>query len=333
MEDIKLVEKRYPHLKNHILNFNDTGEKKSLSIKIDSEVQYYLKDHIFGGESFVPATMIIEILFEATLYYCEYYLKIDVENIKPIKLEEFDILRSLKMKPGDAINAEIRFNSVKIEKKGIFSDITIYSNRLNSQKEIIGRRVNVISKVQMGVEPYEPVKFIIPKEHFNYYQLNKKEFYSLYFPSLGYLFQTSLARFAVNDAKTCYVAEYNCNDNEKRFIQNQESEFLTSPLGNDSCLQAAVFFSRMINLIGRLPIGGEELYFYRDHPPEATMHVFIEKVEIDTDMKCNIYSYDEDGIIFYAKNFVVRKSPYHKLMDRDAFETNIGEHKIEPFKL
>ncbi|URZ16109.1 polyketide synthase dehydratase domain-containing protein [Clostridium felsineum] len=331
-EDIlsaKLPEDKYAHLRNSILSFKNN----SLSIRIDSQIQSYLKDHVFGVEAFVPATMIIEILFESALYYCEYHLNIDVSKLKPSKMEQLRILRALKMKPGNSIDVDIQFNKLVKNENEIYMEITIASNRVNTENKVVGRKINVTSKVVLSDKAYEPIKVNIPKCHYNYYKLPKNQFYKDYFPSLGPLFQTSCAKFAIDDSRTFYVAEYDCNNNEERFIEGQKSSFVTSPLGNDSCLQAAVFFSRIINLIGRLPIGGEELYFYRDHVRSGKVNVFVEKVEIDNDMKCNIYSYDSKGVIFHAKNFIVRKSPYHKLMDRQAFENNIKAYKVEPFEL
>lgn len=324
----------YAHFNKSILGYETVDDKTKLSIHIDSEFQNYLKDHVFGGESFVPATMIIELLFEAAFYYCEKTMKMNVAELKPIMLKNFDIQRALKMKPGDSIDADFIYNSVEEKEDGtVLFDIEIASNRLSASKKVVGRRVNVKSKVVIGKNVYPAPDFKIPDEHYNYYQLNKANFYKTYFPSLGKLFQTAHAKFAVNDERTHYIAEYNCDNNEASFIQGQTSHFITSPLGNDSTLQAAVFFSRMINLIGRLPVGGEELYFYRKHPLDSDMHVYVEKVDIDDNMTCNIYSYDKNGVVFSAKNFVVGRSPYHKLLDRETFEKDISTQTSEPFDL
>lgn len=323
----------YPHLNNCILSYNELKGKKCLSIRIDSEQHHYLKDHVFGKESFVPATVIMELLFEAAFFYCETTLEMDISKLLPKKLEKFDIQRALKMKPGDSIVADFIYEEVTRKDDDVCFELTIASDRLSADKKPVGRRVNTKARVSVGKEAYEAPAFSIPEEQYIYYQLDKTNFYRVYFPSLGYFFQTNMVKFAVNEDRTHYIGAYNCDGKEKAFIKDQDSAFITSPLGNDSCLQAAVFFSRMINLIGRLPVGGEELYFYRKHPLSGEVHVYIEKVEIADNMTCNIVSYDKDGVIFYAKNFVVGKSPYHKLLDRDALEKAISSQTTEPFDL
>lgn len=326
-----LSEDRYPHFKNHIECFTVEGDTARLDIEIDSSHHIYLKDHIFGTDSFVPATMIMELLFEAAVFYSEYHLNLDVADLRPARLVDFSILRALAMLPGNSLKAQFIYRTVIRNDKEIEFEIEIVSKRINKLNQVLGTRLNATSHVVLCSNAVEFQEFQIPEADYNYYQLPKDRYYKFYFPSLGPLFQSSCAHFAVNSEKTCFIGEYDCSGKEKNFISNQQSTFLTSPLGNDSCLQYAVFFSRYINLIGRLPIGGKQLDFYRRHPLTGKVKVFVELVSIDEDMVCNICSFDSEGIIFKAKEFVVRKSPYHSLMERDEFDDMINECEAMPF--
>ncbi|MCC5468458.1 polyketide synthase dehydratase domain-containing protein [Pelosinus baikalensis] len=322
---------QYPHLRNKVQGFSLQGETVSLKLNIDSSYHIYLKDHVFGTDCFVPATMIIELLFEAALFYCEYYRKIDVKELKAVELLDFSILRALAMTPGDSLDMEFLFKQITKRDSTIEFKIEIISNRVNKLNAIIGTRLNVTSQVILSTVSPQPPKLRIPDLAYTYYQVPKDQYYSEDFPSLGPLFQSSCARFAVSEDKTCFIGEYDCLGKEKNFILGQESTFVTSPLGNDSCLQYAVFFSRIINQIGRLPIGGKKLQFYKTHPLSGKVKVFVECVSIDDDMVSNIYSIDSTGIIFCANEFVVRKSPYHKLVEREVFDKMLNKHKTKPF--
>lgn len=318
---------KYPHLNNKVQGFTLNKDAVGLKLNVDSCYHVYLKDHIFGNKCFVPATMIIELLFEAALFYCEYYRNLDVKELKPSELIDFSILRELSMKPGESLDIEFLFKKITEKDKSIEFEIEIVSNRKNRSNLVIGTRLNVTSKVILSTVKSQSPKFILPNLDFNYYHVPKDQYYAKDFPSLGPLFQSSCARFAVSKDKTCFIGEYDCRDKEKSFILGQQTKFVTSPLGNDSCLQYAVFFSRIINLIGRLPIGGKKIQLYKDHPSSGKVKVFVECVSIDDDMVSNIYSFDSTGIIFYAENFIVRKSPYHKLAEREVFDEMLRQHQ------
>lgn len=328
-----LAADKYPHLKNCTGEFVVNNGEVTLGINIDSVHHRYLQDHVFGGDSFVPATMIMELLFEAALYYCESYLKLDIIDLKPARLMDFSILRAMAMQPGNSLGAQFVFKQVNENDDEIYMDIEIISKRVSKSGTVLGKRLNASSKVILSYNALKKTEFKIPDDYYDYYQVPKELFYKNYFPSLGYFFQSSCAKFAVSRDKTCFIGEYDCMNKEKDFILHQVSTFVTSPLGNDSCLQYTVFFSRVINLIGRLPIGGEKLEFYRRHPLQGKVKVFVECITIDDDMVCNIYSFDNEGLIFYAKKFVVRKSPYHKLIERNEFDSIINEYRTEPFNL
>jgi|GEM_PF-1527198 len=322
---------RYPHLRNYVESCIDQDNTLSLDLNIDSSHHVYLKDHVFGNNSFVPATMIIELFFEAALFYSEYHLNLEAENLKPAKLVDFSILRAIAMLPGESLKVRFLFKQVIKKASEIEFDMEIISQKVNKSNVVLGVRQNATSKVVLSYERAKSPDFYIPEDHFAYYQLPKDRFYEYYFPSLGPFFQSSCARFAVNKDKTRFIGEYDCLLKERNFIEGQSSEFLTSPLGNDSCLQYAVFFSRIINLIGRLPIGGKELSFYKKHPSGGRVKVFVECITIDDDMVSNIYSFDSNGVIFHAREFIVKKSPYHTLMDREKFDHMLNKYETQPF--
>jgi hypothetical protein len=323
---------KYPHLKNKVEGFVNYDGTIGLKLNIDSSYHVYLKDHVFGSDSFVPGTMVMELFFEAALFYCEYYMKIDVKDLKPAQLIDFSLLRALAMPPGKALNVEFIFKEVTKKDNTIECSIEIISDRINQSNIVIGTRINATSKVVLSSVLPQPSQWSIPDLGYTYYQVSKSQYYTDYFPSLGPLFQSSCSHFAVSDNMTYYVGEYDCLDKEKGYISGQESNFLTSPLGNDSCLQNAVFFARVIDRNGRLPIGGKKIEFYKKHPLSGKVKVFVECTSINhQDMVSNIYSFDSDGIIFHAEEFTVRDAPYEGVVEDSEFDKMLKENKAEPF--
>ena len=103
---------RYPHLKDSVIDKVVSGSSIDLHIRIDTNVHTYLKEHIFDGECFVPATMIMELLMEAAFYYQETILQRDVREIVPDRLEDLQIKRSLRLKVGSSLEIHIKIDSI-----------------------------------------------------------------------------------------------------------------------------------------------------------------------------------------------------------------------------
>lgn len=324
---------KYPLFRNITENFMVHQETARLKLTFDSNVQIYLKDHVFGIHLFVPATMIMELFFEAALFYTEFRLGYDIEKYQPSQLNDFFIFRSIVMPPGGSAEIELIYKKIIQQNEEILLEIDITSQRINKSNILLGNRLNATAQVILSSKSPPSPEFQIPQSHFKYYRLPKEKYYAYYFPSLGPLFQSSNAYFAVAHDYSHLIGEYDCLNKEFHFIMNQQSSFVTSPLGNDTCLQYAVFFSRIINLIGRLPVGGKKLTFYRKHPSCGKVKVWIECLYIDQDvMVSNMTSFDCLGSIFNAQEFTVKKSPYHKVMTRQSFDQVLGQHQCDHFE-
>lgn len=317
---------RYPHLKDSVIDKVVSGSSIDLHIRIDTNVHTYLKEHIFDGECFVPATMIMELLMEAAFYYQETILQRDVREIVPDRLEDLQIKRSLRLKVGSSLEIHIKVDSINTNLDSPMN-LIIYSNRFNSKGEVLGVRENVSARVYVKAKKEEVIPFHLPYFEQVVYQLDFNDTYQTMFPSLGEHFQTCTGKIILDHGKKYFIGEYVLHDKEMSCVINQQTEFLTSPLGNDACLQLAVLFSRSLNLIGRLPIGGELIEFHRKDK-RGKVKVFVECLEIDDDMKCNITSFDEEGILVRMKNFVVRKSPYHSIMKREELDKWLRQYQI-----
>jgi len=322
------INSRYPHFYESILDQTQDHHAMDLHVCIDTKKQTYLMEHVFGENCFVPATMIIELLFEASFYFCEYQLKTDMEEMKPYKLHDLSIMRGLTLSPGKKMDLHI-----KVIYKGMIDDIyemelLIYSNRFNRAGEILGIRNNVTAKVFLRKGQCINVLMNLPQFEEDVFHLPVNEMYKILFPSLGYHFQTCQSTFLFDRRRRFCIGEFNIKNKEASCIERIESTFITSPIGNDACLQIAVLFSRMINLIGRLPIGGEEIEIIRKIPMDGNVKVLVECLEINDDMHCNITSYDDDGVYVRMKNFIVRKSPYHKSMQREKLDQWMDQYKV-----
>ncbi|ACL75241.1 polyketide synthase dehydratase domain-containing protein [Ruminiclostridium cellulolyticum] len=317
----------YSHLKDYtqiVKNGNDI----SLSICIDTVKHQYLCDHVFGGMCFIPATMIMELLMEAALWYTREILKKD--DFFPVGLDDINIERALTVAKGEAIQAVINFQKVVDTNGEIAVYFIINSERKSATGEKVGTRINTTAKVILAKE-YPATPSVDYSDAFTErYNIPQDVFYREYFPSLGFLFNSCIGKIAFDREQRIFCGVYNCNSKEKEFIKNDTSAFLSSPLGNDSCLQYAVFFSRILALKGRLPIGGRELRMFKKHPVNGEVKVFIKCIHLDDDiMIFDFYSFDETSLIALGKEFKVKKSPYHKELSRQEFELIMNLYKEE----
>lgn len=328
--DQSYSENQFPHIRKCSRTFIRDDGAIGLRLNINTTHHIYLNHHVFGNDAFVPATMIIELLFEAALLYCSTYLGLKSDRLKPAQIVNFDIQRALAIAPGKSLEADFMFKDVAANNSSVECGIDIVSKRISKAGKTIGTRLNTSSRVVLSYEHLQEPAISLPDEPFDSYLIPKGLYYEYFFPSLGPLFHSSCAHFALSKSKKYFLGQYDCQNKEENYITAQKSRFLTSPLGNDSCLQYAVFFSRIINLIGRLPIGASRLEFYNKHPKKGRVNVLVQCLSINNDvMVSNIYSFDSNQVYFIAKEFVVKKSPYHNLVDRNEFDRILNQHRTE----
>lgn len=318
---------KYPFLEGNILNIKEDANELDLHVCIDSEKHIYLKEHIFGGQCFVPATMIMELLFESAFIYCETKMKLNVNEINPYKLVDLSIMRGITMQIGEKTDIYIKVVEKQNQESLYTFEILIYSNRINRLGKIIAIKENVISKVLLSKEKYCDSKIILPKFSADIYNISCEELYRKQFPGLKYHFQTCQSKFQIDKKLKYCIGEFDLMDKERTSIKGIESNFITSPLGNDACLQIAVFFSRIINLVSKLPIGGDEIEIICKNPIKGKVNVLLECLQAGDDTHFNITSYYEDKIYTRMKNFVVRKSPYNSLISRQELDNFMISYK------
>lgn len=317
----------YPLFEGNILDVKEDTNELDLHICIDSEKHIYLKEHIFGGQCFMPATMVMELLFEAAFIYCETKKKINVDEINPYKLIDLSIMRGITMLPGEKTDINIKVVEKQEQESLYIFETVIYSNRTNKMGKIIAIKENVTSKVLLSKEKCCDSEIILPKFFADTYNISCEELYRKQFPGLKYHFHTCQSRFQIDKKLKYCIGEFDLMDKEKTSIKGIESNYLTSPLGNDACLQIAVFFSRIINLISKLPIGGDEIEMVCKNPIKGKVNVLVECLQAGDDTHLNITSFYEDKIYTRMKNFVVRKSPYNSLISRQELDDFMNSYK------
>lgn len=322
--------KRYAHLRNcteYVLTKETIMELKT---QINTTRHRYLNDHIFQGDCFVPATMIIEIFVEAGTWFSEFTCDGSKNEKQVIAIENLNIQRALAVKPGGSLDVSIILNKVDKEENTIRMRMEIVSKRINRSGKIVGKRLN--ARVDVILSDLSPEPIAVPRifDEYRYYYFSPKEYYSFYFPSLGPVFQSQTGRFAIDGKKNYLIGEYNCQNREKDFIHGQSSQFLISPLGYDSCLQYAVFLSRVKTLIGRLPVRAKRIHICKPHPLTGAVKVLVRCLHIDGEnMACDFWAFQENGpVIIKGETFVVQRSPFNRYGDRQAFDTFMEKNQV-----
>ena len=305
MEDFRGL---YPHLENCV-QVIEGDDGIALRLLIDTNKHLYLNNHIFGGKCFVPATVIMELLMEAALWYTRKVLNKNV--FFPIGLIDFNIERALAIAQGHSMEAIIDFQSVAEIDGQLVISLNIHSERRSTTGEKVGVRVNTTVKVLLADNYPLGRNIEIPRFFKEQFSIPQDVYYSYYF-SLGYLFNSCTGKIAFDKEEKVFLGVYDCLGKEAQFIKDNNSPFLSSPLGNDSCLQYAVFFSRILFLKSRLPIGGKEFLMLKKHPLTGPVRVLIKCLHIDDDvMVFDFDSFDDKSLIASGKEFKVKKSPYH----------------------
>lgn len=314
----------YPHLYPHLKDCTEVIEREdglALRIVIDTKRHRYLNDHVFGGMCLVPATMIMELLMEAALWYTRRLP--GKEQYFPVGLHDINIERALAVAPGGSLEALIDLQSHTEASGQLTVSLRIHSERKSASGERVGSRVNTTAQVLLA-EAY-PTAPAVEARGIDYYRqkysIPQSVYYSYYFLALGPLFHSCTGNIAFDKEKREFMGVYNCAGKEAHFIEGNEAPFLSSPLGNDSCLQYAVFFSRILAITGRLPIGGKQFTQFRKHPLEGEVTVYIKCLHIDEEiMLFDFHSFnDKSELIAAGKEFKVKKSPYHKEFDGPEF--------------
>lgn len=304
----------------------------SLHQIIDPSAKYpYLHDHQFGGKLFMPATGIMEYFAEAASFWCEKKLH---GSYHVRELRNLNIERAIAIMPGSTLTIDLTYTSSSIEGPQAIISMEIHSSRINAAGNIIGRRMNASCTVEMTLIPYheQPLapSFQEPASHYDCYAFLQNNYYNFYYPSHGPLFQSLTGRFKVSRDLRYLIGEYDCSDKQSRYVTDNTQEFLLSPLGYDSCLQYAVYLSRIRDLSGRLPVSCPRVIIHRRHPVKGYCYALIECVHINEEiMDCHIRCYDHEGLmIMEAESFRVQKAFFHRYT-RNDFDQPLRENQVQ----
>lgn len=299
---------------NHFPLLNETASyhNETIYINIDGERFIFMDDHQFNEENIMPGTFIMELLIEAAAYKAEVQLSL-MEKLHAQEVRNFVIARALSVDRENPAQLEIH-PVLKSSEKGLYLlEVTLKCQRINKKGKVLGIRTMASAEVLLSEKKaFSPLFSGTEGEDFTWYDFSSclKDYYDFFHSSHGPLFQSITGRFALSDSSL--IGEYDCGGREKDFIFNQNSVFMTSPLGNDSTLQYGVMLAITEKLKGHLPVGGDSLSFYETHPVSGPCYVYVEKLSIDESlMVCNISSFNSRGEIFMrAENFRLQKAPY-----------------------
>lgn len=323
---------QYPHLKEKINNVRFEEARMQFDLEIDSSYHDYLNEHIFDEKFYLPATFIVEIMMEAAKYNLqEECIDINQQNVL-WEMDELEIYRAVKRKSGDKLTVTCTVTRYHVQESIYNAVVEIHSDRVNKSGQKVGRCLNAKSKVVLKAENsyqvFESKK--IELEDYGYYDIESTMIYKEYYSGLGERFKNCTYNILVDQKLSKMHGFYNCNGSEVKCINRENQEFITSPLGNDACLQYAIFLSRLNNGLGELPIGCEKIQFVRKPSHLQNVKVYIRINQIDDEKTYfDIYSYDEMGICVYFKDFISKKTIFQKKMEHQFIDELLADSKKE----
>lgn len=303
------------------------GDIIGLRVHIDTQHHTYLHDHTFGGDCFVPATQIVELFCETACWFSN---TLNAHHQKISKVRHLNIERAIAIEPGKALTIEIRLLRQATTTNETVYELEITSSRVNRAGKILGRRVNAAAQMVLKSVPENPELMNLPETHFSEFSFPSNEFYRFYSPSHGTKFQSITGNFSVSDNKEYIYGEYDCAAKEQEYIQGQDSRFVTSPLGYDSCLQYMVFLSRLQRVFGSLPVGAKSITIVSDHPTQGPCRVLVRRVSMDDIyMEADIIAANSEGqVVMKAEGFRVKKASFHTT-HREEFFQFLEKHRVE----
>lgn len=326
-----ITDPKYAHLKDCTEICNNHNCKQSLKITIDTNYHGYLRHHTFGGKCYVPATMIMELFAESALFFSS-RLVTNEKDYLIAGIENFNVLRALIIEHGNNIDAQINLKEISVQGSSKILFIEIHSKRISENGRVLGSRINATCEVIISPNLYISTEFIFPNHNFEQYSFPKELFYGYYFSSLGKLFQTQTGDFKFSLDEKTILGTYNLEGKERNFINGQESDFMLSPLGLDSCLQYTVFLSRLLALKGRLPVSCRKLHIFRKHPSSGNCNVYVQCQQIDDSiMNAFFWILDQSNKpIAYAENVIVQYAPVNNTAEiytnKDLFLGLLEKH-------
>ncbi|MBT6431837.1 MAG: hypothetical protein HOK97_15640 [Deltaproteobacteria bacterium] len=324
----KMVENlSLPHLHGCTEVITEGSALKGLRVHIDTQHHKYLHDHTFGGDCFVPATQIIELFCETAKWLST---SLESPHLEISHVRNLNIERAIAIEPGKALTIEIGLTrQVKSDTETIY-ELAITSDRVNKVGKILGKRVNASARVIVTSRIQKPESLLLPEMNFTQFSFPSNEFYRFYSPSHGVQFQSITGNFSVSDNKEYIYGEYDCGAKEQDYIEGQQSIFMTSPLGYDSCLQYMVFLSRLQRVFGSLPVGAKDITILSKHPTEGPCRVLVRRVTMDdTYMEADIIAADSTGqVVMKAERFRVKKAKFHTT-HREEFFQFLEKHRVD----
>jgi hypothetical protein len=313
---ITAIDPEYAHFHGCTKVFSSSHHLASVNMDVDTNRHIYLMDHVFGGKCFVPATMIMEIFLEAALWY-ERTVNPGTK-LFPVMLLNLNIERAIAMDPGGSLQVTINILNADRSHATCRQQIEIVSRRRAKNGKILGMRLNASCEVVLSTEEMQIPPVHIPKIQFDSYKVDQQSWYDFLFPSLFECFHASTGEVSISRDGHWLMGFYDCDDKESHFIKENTCAFISSPLGNDICLQYAVFLARYIAKVARLPVGGERILLARLPPKNGLLRVLVHLLDIDAERAVlDIVSFDQNyRPVFHAEKFVVKTSPFQAPLDR-----------------
>ncbi|MCE2570356.1 polyketide synthase dehydratase domain-containing protein [Motilimonas eburnea] len=264
----------YPLLNMAEVHWGNKGLCR-FNLNVNEQTCPYLRQHRFPLGDLMPATAILEYFVEAatwlqhrgqgTLYW------------SPLQVYGLKLDRILPLPAGnESVQLEIEVLSRLLGPKGHEIQLQLLTPRYNKQGVSLGMKRH--ASVTIAFDPLLTANKGAPLlfGEVTHYQANPAELYSKVFTTHGPLLQSLTGDMAINHTRQQILAQYDCQQKERAWLEPAGHRFLLSPLGLDSCLQLLCFLAILQDGQPRLPVAIDKLLLYRLHPEQGRCRALIE---------------------------------------------------------
>lgn len=215
-----------------------TDDSITFSVIFDPETMVFMKDHRFGGKYLVPGTVIMDLMATA----CGMFQ--NKRDIFPLRIEQIDILRAIMAEDGESERVTLTAKRVDTAGKTTTFEVSLKGDKKNAAGKVVRKNVAIaraVIKTNISDGVVQRAHPAGKKKIFSNYP--QEQLYKEYIKSHGPLFVTLEGEIYANEDINHIVTFFSTRDKEDGFSVQEGLQFLLSPLGVDSMMQTAVYYS------------------------------------------------------------------------------------------
>ncbi|MCE2570357.1 polyketide synthase dehydratase domain-containing protein [Motilimonas eburnea] len=316
----------YWYFEPFLSNLSRLGDDMSCQWQLSPEQQYYLRDHIFSGQCLVPAAISAELMSQVAIMA----LALKPTDAIGVELVDFNIRRPLAFDPSADLTVFADAKLVApLAKTDLLGDnshelkVELKRNYYDDKGKCLRQGVLVASarvKVSLTQVKAKPSHGPDCSPNWDHYHFSQAEYYQLFNPTHGRLFQSLTGRFALAPDNLSLISEFNLQTTEADYadaLPSEEFAFALGPLALDSVLQACVLCCVQIesqsseHFFSKLPVGLSQVQRYQPWRKNENYRTLVQSLSVDdTTQTLRAWVLDEtQQLVAYIDKIKLHRAP------------------------